>query len=235
VDHAGWYKAPPATAQVTAVMPVVQEAVWTDRRLQLRYRHGDGEVRRYLVDPYGLVVKAGVWYLVAAHRGASRLWRVDRAQEALLVADAPSRRPPGLDLAAEWERLRADVERPRESIRVDLRVRPGLVPMVLRVTTPQRSSAASATGTVIEPGAATTTELDADGSTWVRMQLDFRAPGAAVAALLGFGGDVEVVGPAQVRERLVATAHAALARYPGPSQDQIGNGRAAGTPAASSG
>jgi len=238
VDHEGWYRAPAASAALSAVMPVVQDAVWSDRRLRLRYRHGDGEVHRYLLDPYGLVVKAGAWYLVAAHRGTARLWRLDRVQEAALQVE-PARRPAGLDLAAEWDRLRADVERPREHVRVELRVRPEHVAMLLRVTAPQRSGSAppgdtglEVTGTI--PQTTGITETAADGSTWVRMHLDFRAPGAAVAVLLGFGGDVEVVGPAEVRERLVTTASAVLARYTGPAHDQCGTASPSGTSSASS-
>ncbi len=45
------------------------------------------------------------------------------------------------------------------------------------------------------------------------LTLTLRAPGAAVAALLGFGGDVEVLGPLEVRQRLVETARAAPARH----------------------
>ena len=108
VDHAGWYRRGTATPH----LPAVQEAVWSDRRLRVRYRHGDGEAAGYVLDPYGLVVKAGVWYLVAAHRGRTRLFRVDRLLAAEVV-EAAARRPDGLDLAAEWDRLRADVERPR--------------------------------------------------------------------------------------------------------------------------
>jgi predicted DNA-binding transcriptional regulator YafY len=208
VDHAGWYRRGTATPH----LPAVQEAVWSDRRLRVRYRHGDGEAAGYVLDPYGLVVKAGVWYLVAAHRGRTRLFRVDRLLAAEVV-EAAARRPDGLDLAAEWDRLRADVERPRDSIAVRVRARKEIVPMLLRVTRGQRTPDA-------DPDAS---EADEEGRS--TLTLTFRAPGAAVASLLGFGGDVEVLEPAAVRTRLVATARAALARHgaaPGPSGEVVG-------------
>src|SRR3954468_3080836 len=148
VDHGGWYRQKAPAPYLAAV----QEAVWTDRRLRVRYRHGDGDVAGYLLDPYGLVVKAGVWYLVAAHRGASRLFRVDRLLAAEVV-DAAARRPEPFDLAAEWARLRADVERPRETVAVRVRARGAVVPMLLRVTRGQRA--------VGEEGADTDGEGDA--------------------------------------------------------------------------
>jgi predicted DNA-binding transcriptional regulator YafY len=203
VDHAGWYRQSTPAPHLAAV----QEAVWTDRRLRVRYRHGDGDAAGYLLDPYGLVVKAGVWYLVAAHRGASRLFRVDRLLAAEVV-DAAARRPEPLDLAAEWARLRADVERPRETVAVRVRAREEVVPMLLRVTRGQRA--------VGEEGADADGEGDAlqpTGDGWRALTLTFRAPGAAVGALLGFGGDVEVLAPPDVRSRLVETARAALARH----------------------
>jgi predicted DNA-binding transcriptional regulator YafY len=201
VDHAGWYRQGTQAPHLT----VAQEAVWSDRRLRVRYRHGDGEAARYLLDPYGLVVKAGVWYLVAAHRGRSRLFRVDRLLAAEVV-DAPVRRPPDLDLAAEWARLRADVERPRERVAVRIRVREERVPIVLRVSRGQRAADDDA-----EASEADGDPCDLEG--WRTLTLAFRAPGAAVASLLGFGGDVEVLAPPDVRALLVETARAALARY----------------------
>src|SRR3954454_19702012 len=187
VDHAGWYRRGTATPHLAAV----QEAVWSDRRVRVRYRHGDGEAAGYVLDPYGLVVKAGVWYLVAAHRGRTRLYRVDRLLAAEVV-EAAARRPNGLDLTAEWDRLRADVERPRESVAVRVRVRREIVPMLLRVTRGQRTPDA-------DPDAG-----DADEEGRITLTLTFRAPGAAVASLLGFGGDVEVLEPAAVRTQLGA-------------------------------
>lgn len=198
VDHAGWFR----TGSASPHLDAVQDAVWADRRLRVRYRHGDGEEAGYLLDPYGLVVKAGVWYLVAAVRGTARLWRVDRVLTAQ-VLDEPVRRADDVDLAAEWERLRADVERPRAEVAVRLRARREAVPFVLRVTRPQRS------GDVAEPD--TLPAADADG--WVELELAFRAPGAAVGGLLGFGGLVEVLDPPELRERMADTARAALALY----------------------
>ncbi|HEX2805339.1 MAG TPA: WYL domain-containing protein [Kineosporiaceae bacterium] len=133
VDHEGWHR--PSVR--TPLLPEVQDAVWADRRLRLRYRHGDGREAGYLLDPYGLVVKAGVWYLIAAHRGQPRPFRVDRITSLqALTADAV--RPEALDLAAVWARLRAEIEAPRDAVQVRLRARWDLVPTLLRITAAQR-------------------------------------------------------------------------------------------------
>jgi predicted DNA-binding transcriptional regulator YafY len=204
VDHSGWYRRSTPAPHLAAV----QEAVWADRRLRVRYRHGDDSAAGYLLDPHGLVVKAGVWYLVAAHRGRAQLYRVDRLLAAEVV-DAPTQRPADVDLAAEWARLRADVERPRDQVAVRVRVLDDLVPMVLRVTRGQRTEAPGGP----DDDSAEPTSSSPDPAGWQTLTLTFRAPGGAVAALLGFGGGIEVLEPVAVRELLVETARAALARH----------------------
>lgn len=80
------------------------------RTESLRYRHGhDNRVRSYTLDPYGLVNKAGVWYLIADHRGEPALFRTDRALSAT-VLDEPVRHRDGLELADVWDRLRRHID-----------------------------------------------------------------------------------------------------------------------------
>ena len=89
---------------------VLQAAVFTGRRLRLRYRSsGQRSASERVVGPYGLVSKAGIWYLVADQGGEPRLFRVSRVASA--VADeAPVRRRDGVELAEVWEALRQQVE-----------------------------------------------------------------------------------------------------------------------------
>ncbi len=196
VDHTGWYR----DEQSAPCLPTVQEAVWADHRLQMRYRHSDDYEADYLVDPIGLVVKAGVWYLLAGLGGHPRLWRVDRVLEATELDEVVARTGE-VSLAELWKRMRAEVERPRASVRVTLRVHDDLVPMLLRVTASQRNSG----------DRPTPSEPDSEG--WVVLELSFRAAKAAAASLLGFGGRVEVLSPPDVRRELILTAREALERY----------------------
>lgn len=198
VDHTGWYR----SADPVPHLAVVQDAVWQGRRLRIRYRHGDGRLATYLLDPYGLVVKAGTWYLVGVHRRRERLWRVDRVQRAEPRPDAARHRD--VDLAEAWHRLRAQVERPGEPMPVTVRVRAEALPMLLRMTRSQRPP-----GHELDAGAAP----PPDDHGWVQLELEFRAERAAVGLLLGFGGAVEVLAPRAVRDLMRTTALAALARH----------------------
>ncbi|MFF2810472.1 helix-turn-helix transcriptional regulator [Streptomyces sp. NPDC058000] len=60
LDAPRWYHDP----QTPELLPVLADAVWDDRRLTVRYLRRDRAVVREL-EPYGLVLKAGVWYLAA--------------------------------------------------------------------------------------------------------------------------------------------------------------------------
>lgn len=197
VDPTGWRRQPDETPALAAI----REAVWADRRLRLRYRTSDAPVARaFTVDPWGLLAKAGSWYLIAAHRNRPRLFRVSRIRSAEQTGE-PADRPADLDLEATWQQLRGHLERAADPVEVVLRVRRGLTAQVLRLAAPQLAG---------PPG---TPEVDPDRPTWQRVTLPFRAIGAARAALLAFGADVEVLSPPEVRADLVATAHAILTRY----------------------
>ncbi|AXK36143.1 WYL domain-containing protein [Streptomyces armeniacus] len=115
-------------------LDVLHTAVFADRRLRIRYRHsGESEQRTYTVDPYGLVAKAGTWYLVADRRGRPQLFRADRVAAAT-VTDAPVRRRDGVELADAWDVLRREVERRPEGVRVRARVRRGRLDMFTRIS-----------------------------------------------------------------------------------------------------
>jgi len=212
VDHTGWYRTP---ATESGAAETVQEAVWADRRIRIRYRHGDGSEHAYLLDPWGLVLKGGLWYLVAGHRGGPRLFRVDRILSAEVLQEA-TRRPSDLDLAATWSALREDIERAKDAVHVLLDARAEVAEMVRRMTASQRVGDVT---TVACPDPA------AMRTGWIRCAMTFRAPGAAAAVLLGFGAAVEVVSPEAVRDRMRATAAQVLAVY---GADGRGGGRYGG-------
>ncbi|WP_181797921.1 YafY family protein [Streptomyces sp. WELS2] len=192
VDATRWKSGPERAADLA----VLQDAVFSDRRLRLRYRHsGEREARTYTVDPYGLVAKAGVWYLVADRRGRPRLFRADRVRRARLL-DEPVRRRTGVELADVWEELRRRVEEREDGVEVTVRVRRELADMFRRMAAAQL-----------------TAEPEDDGvSPWVTARLAYPAL-RAVRQLLAFSDRVEVLDPPEARAELVAGARSVLAVY----------------------
>jgi predicted DNA-binding transcriptional regulator YafY len=176
-----------------------QQAVFGDRRLRLRYRRGrDNQVRTYTLDPYGLVNKAGVWYLVADHQGEPRLFRADRASSAT-VLDEPVQRRPGLELGDVWEVLRRSIDDVPAPLPVTVRVRDTALPLFLRFHQTDLADRAS------EPD---------DSPGWTRVHLRFRSLFAA-QPLLAFGPDVEALAPEDLRRVLAEQAAATVAVYAG--------------------
>ncbi len=181
---------------------VLQAAVFTGRRVRLRYRSsGQRAASERVVDPYGLVCKAGAWYLVADRTGKPRLFRVSRVAGA--VADeAPVRRRDGVELAEVWEALRQQVEERAAGVAVIVRVRRERLDMFRRICAANLAGGGGArrmVGTGADTG-------------WAMVGLRFAAVPAA-RTLLSFGDDVEVVSPPEVRADLAAVAAAVGALY----------------------
>jgi len=200
VDATRWKGGP----QRTVDLDVLQDAVFADRRLRLRYRHsGSAEPRTYTVDPYGLVSKAGVWYLVADRRAKPRLFRADRVRSATPLPD-PVKRRPGVELADAWEVLRRQVEERPGGLDVTVRVRRNKLDMFLRLNA----------FALVSLG-------DDDGeSEWVTAYLAYGFVREA-RQLLQFADWVEVVSPPEVREELARAAASVTELY-----QRVGEGRA---------
>jgi predicted DNA-binding transcriptional regulator YafY len=201
IDPARWRTGPLRPA---VELGVVQHAIFADRRLTLRYQHGeDGRVRSYTLDPYGLVNKAGVWYLVADHRRQPQLYRADRIASAT-VADEPVQRRDGFDLADVWEVLRRRIDDIPTPLAVTVSVRREVLGRFLRIH--EADLAAPPSGpTLPDPD----TE---EASERVRVDLRFRSLGAA-EALLAFGADAEVLAPDELRHALARKAAELAALY----------------------
>src|SRR5512143_1952796 len=96
LDPVNWYR----RVEASEILPAVANAVWGERRIRVRYESWRDLVDRDL-DPLGLVLKAGVWYLVAAVKGQARTYRVSNIR-ALEVLSAKAQRPARFDLARYW-------------------------------------------------------------------------------------------------------------------------------------
>ncbi|WKX68875.1 YafY family protein [Streptomyces sp. XD-27] len=190
VDPVGWLAGPRPEAD----LDVLHTAVFTDRRLRIRYRHGGRTTpRTYTVDPYGLVAKAGTWYLVADRAGTPRLFRADRVAAAT-VTDAPVRRRDGVELADAWEALRAQVEQRSGGVRVRVRVRATRLDLFVRITRPHLADQPVPEG------------------EWASAELVYPVL-RAVRQLLQFGPDAEVLDPPEARREMARAAAEITAVY----------------------
>lgn len=195
LDAPGWFDSGDEPTHLAAVA----EAVWNGERLDLAYRRGDRDVSRR-VDPLGLVNKAGTWYVVAAHRGQPRTYRLDRVRSARRAPGVVDR-PRDFDLA-EWWRA-SNVEFDQSLLRTSIRVRldPTGVSSLHHVV--GRPAAL--------PALAGATGPDADG--WIALDLRVESEEIAAAQLIGLGTHVEILEPTSLRDQMAATGTTIAARH----------------------
>lgn len=202
VDLPAWYQPSAPAPHLTTLA----QAVLTDRWVQVTYRRWKAprEVERTLA-PYGLVLKNGTWYAVAASRDASgpgadaaRTYRVSNIL-ALTVTDEPFERPAGFDLGAHWQRHLAAFESRRITGTAQVRVSPGLARSLpeLGHTDLERAVAA---GTPAPDG-------------WVVAELPIESVEHAAQALVRHGTEVEVLSPPELRAELLGRAEGLVAMY----------------------
>ncbi|NGO79095.1 WYL domain-containing protein [Streptomyces sp. YC504] len=190
LDAHGWY----ADADEVPYLTEVAHAVWNRRVLRVRYRRWKEpmEVERRL-EPYGLVLKAGRWYVVSGPRPVT--YRVDQIIE-LADASEEFEAPDDFDLVAYWRRYQEDFHD---------RLYSGTA--LVRLTD---AGAARLTG---RQAAALADNGRPDGEGWTLAELPVESADFAVGEFLRFGSDVEVLGPASLRDRLADVVRALADRY----------------------
>ena len=193
LDASGWFHA----GEPVPYLPVLSEAVWDGRRVAVEYERGDGVVPRTL-EPLGLVLKAGVWYVVASTEGQIRTYRASRVASATLLEDR-FERPEDFDLPTFWAESSAAFERELPRTEVLVRVRDEALPTLRRLV----GEAAMDRAVVAAP--------PVDGWRVFRLALDW--PDEIPGLLLAGGGDVEVIEPPGIRRRIIELAADALATY----------------------
>jgi predicted DNA-binding transcriptional regulator YafY len=192
VDATGWR----AFNEDISALPTLQEALWQERKLIIRYQRGDQTLVERLIDPLGLVAKGSVWYLVAGVDSEIRTYRVSRLREVRL-ADQPSVRLPDFDLAAYWEQSAAEFKANLPRYPTLLRAAPEILarlPLMWRFAQIER----------VDPP-------DADG--WSKAAVLFELEEEACLYVLSFGPHIEVLEPPALRDRVIAVAQLIVAFY----------------------
>ncbi|MDX2811753.1 WYL domain-containing protein [Streptomyces sp. PA03-5A] len=197
LDAPGWWQEP----QTPRLLPALAEAVWGDRRLRARYRRGEAEMEvERALDPYGLVLKGGVWYAVARCGADVRVYRVDRFTAAEPTEDRFSR-DPDFDLPAFWDARAAEFARSVLRDEVVLRLTPDGARRLPYAA--DRTAAREALAAAAPP--------DARGRVTVTLPVE--SQDVAYEQLLSLGPDAEVLGPPALRERLADAVRAMAAVY----------------------
>jgi len=189
IDGAGWQQEP----ELVEWLPTVQEALWQERKLHMTYQRTDGTAAERLVDLLGLVAKGRIWYLVANVDEQTRTYRISRIQSAQ-VMDEPAQRPSDFDLAASWKESSAQFKANLPRYCATFRVDPAILPDMRYAGHIEQIAPA-----------------DANGLITVEVRFDVELQARAYA--LGFGGQLEILSPLELRDTVLRLAHEVIQRH----------------------
>ncbi|KOV23359.1 WYL domain-containing protein [Streptomyces caelestis] len=194
LDAPAWFR----DADPVPYLEPIARAVWERRVLRTHYRRWRGEVHRE-VRPLGLVLKGGIWYLVALAEDTVRTYRVSRFRAVTETGEGFTR-PAGFELAAYWTESSRRLEEATRQGTARLRLSPRgqkLLPM---------QCGAAGVRALADAG-------PADGRGWVEVELAVESEAVATGDLLRLGVEAEVLGPAGLREAVAAAVRVLADRY----------------------
>ncbi len=183
LDTVDWYRSARPVPQLQAVA----RAVLDQKTLSMTYQSWS-TTRQWLVEPLGIVQKAGNWYLVACGQNKIRTFNVADIKS-VQPTDMAFARPKGFELASWWTHSNREFEKRLRPSKAELRVSPlGLQRLRLL-------------GTFAAEAVAKADTPDEEG--WVRLFLPIETIEQAAPMLLGVGPEIEVIAPDELR----ATMH----------------------------
>lgn len=192
IDVTGWQR---SDEEKLEFLPLLQEAIWQERKLSLHYQRGEQAVER-VVGPLGLVAKGRIWYLVAAIDKEIRTYRVSRIQQAQILDEAYLR-PVDFDLAGYWSEssttFMANIPRHPVSVRITRDALP-------RVTQAGRYIQLEQISPPDEQG-------------WLTARILFEYKDEICGYLLSFGTEIEILDPPELRTQVIELARQMAAFY----------------------
>lgn len=197
LDPVDWYRQREAVPE----LPALARAVLDQRRVAMTYRSWR-TTRGWLVEPLGLVLKGGHWYLVAqpaadapAESGAAsaktapepRIFKVASIEQCT-VQDGTFARPEPFDLAGWWAAALERFERELRPLTATLQV------------TAAGCAALAELGAFAATAVAASAAANDSGTRVVDLPIESIERGALL--LLGLGAEVTVLAPATLRQQL---------------------------------
>lgn len=199
LDAPMWY----ADGDGSPHLAAVADAVWRQCRIRVRYRRWKEptDVTRVL-EPLGLVLKAGTWYVVARSRGDQepRTYRVGRILDLAMLSERFDR-PAAFDLAAHWRAYLAEFRERLYQGRAVVRLSPNAMDRLCNRM--EAEVRAAVVGSCSLP----------DDSGWITATVPIESLAHAEGEFLRLGAEIEVLGPAPLRDRIAATARALAVLY----------------------
>ncbi len=180
IDSAWWWR----DAQPPPFWDQLQQAVYDDRCIQAVYDRHDGETIERVLEPYSLIAKSSVWYLLAQHQGELHTYRVARFQR-ITVLDTHFRRREDFDLTTYWQTHLQEFKEAVSEYRFTLRLHPDRLSFVRRLM----------------PGRYQVDEVP-DAAGWLTVRFDLESLDFAKMLVFGLGRQAAIVEPPELKEAM---------------------------------
>lgn len=200
IDPIDWYRAP----DTAAFLREAAQGVWRHQRLRVEYTSWRGRSRREL-EPLGLVLKAGAWYLVAREAGKAdaRTYRL-ASMNAMEVTAQSFRRPRAFDLARYWREAAARFEAGLRPLAAQVLASPRALGWLAQTRSAFQPLPGLPAGVAAPPG-------------WRHITMPIESIEQGARQMLGYGDELLVVAPPALREEVRRLAAAVAARHAAPA------------------
>lgn len=185
--HWWWHETMPEEPS----LPQLQQAVYEDRCIRAVYATRAGEAAERTLEPFSLVAKAGIWYLVARRDGELRTYRVSRLKDVTLL-ETHFQRPDDYDLSAYWQAHAVAFSAQLTPYTFTLRIREDAAQFADWYGSARREVLAQ------EPG-------------WITVRYDVESAEVAEMFVFGLGGGAVILEPLELQAAVRAKASAVLA------------------------
>lgn len=190
LDPAWWWH----KGEMLPYLEALKTAVFGDYCVRVCYERGDGSVSARILEPYSLVAKASVWYLIARRDGDLRTYRVSRFT-AVEVLDRHFERDGTFELDSYWHSHATEFLAGIPSFAFTLRLHAASVQFM----------------NLYASGRYTIRDTSTDGAVLI---VDVRMSSLEEARMLvlGLGADAEIIEPDTLREAVLLQAQQIVAQ-----------------------
>lgn len=194
IDSVDWYRSP----ETPAYLRELADAVWNNMIVKIKYESWNGIVNREL-EPLGLILKGGTWYVAArvVNEIKVRTYRVFNVLE-FQASRKNFKRPAKFALAEFWRESAKRFEAELYRLQAKIRVSPRAMKWLLNARTKIA---------VLPP------ETKRSKADWKDVLMPIESIEHGARQLLAFGGEIEVLDPPELRERIIEDANAIIARH----------------------
>jgi predicted DNA-binding transcriptional regulator YafY len=189
LDPGTWFKRPDEVPWLTSLAG----AVWNQRRIRITYRRWGQTIVERMLEPLGLVLKAGTWYLIVLSAGAPRMYRVSKILDLDVLEDTFDV-PAEFDLEDSWQRCSREFEERIYTSRMTVRMSEEGIARRHVFLSPFQVDAIDAQLAGAEPGEC------------ARLDVPVESMEHALVDVLKLSPHVEVIAPPELRDLVWRTA-----------------------------